>query len=163
MPSRLSYFSSLPNRLSSPLHVQSISPSFSSQSLSASSFVSYLFINFFIFIFLHTSHDLHACNFSFKISNILFKFEILIEFQCHTLLCGIFLLLVGWDQVPCTAVTSGLLYQPQMIGEGDCGAIGGMKIGRGNQITRRKPAPAPVCPPQIPLDQTRDRTPAAAV
>jgi hypothetical protein len=45
-----------------------------------------------------------------------------------------------------------------MIGEGDCGAIGGMKIGRGNRSTRRKPAPAPLCPPQIPLDQTRDRT-----
>jgi hypothetical protein len=29
-----------------------------------------------------------------------------------------------------------------MIGEGDCGAIGGMKIGRGNRSTRRKPAPA---------------------
>jgi hypothetical protein len=26
---------------------------------------------------------------------------------------------------PCTAATSGLLYQPQMIGEGDCGAIVG--------------------------------------
>jgi hypothetical protein len=50
-----------------------------------------------------------------------------------------------------------------MIGEGDCGAIGGMKIGKGNRSTRRKPAPAPLCPPQIPLDQTRDRTRAAAV
>jgi hypothetical protein len=30
-----------------------------------------------------------------------------------------------------TAATSGLLYQPQMT-DGDCGAIGGMKIGRGN-------------------------------
>jgi hypothetical protein len=30
----------------------------------------------------------------------------------------------------CTAGTSGLLYQPQMIGEGDCGAIGGTRIGR---------------------------------
>jgi hypothetical protein len=38
------------------------------------------------------------------------------------------------------------LYQPQMIGEGDCGAVGGMKIGRGNRSTRRKPAPAPLCP-----------------
>jgi hypothetical protein len=37
-----------------------------------------------------------------------------------------------------------------MIDEGDCGAIGGMKIGRGNRSTRRKPAPAPFCPPQIP-------------
>jgi hypothetical protein len=39
-----------------------------------------------------------------------------------------------------------------MIDEGDCGAIGGMKIGRGNRSTRRKPAPAPFCPPQIPLE-----------
>jgi hypothetical protein len=45
-----------------------------------------------------------------------------------------------------TVATSGLLYKPQMIDEGDCGAIGGMKIGRGNQSTRRKPAPAPLCP-----------------
>jgi hypothetical protein len=30
------------------------------------------------------------------------------------------------------------------------GAIGGMKIGRGNRSTRRKPAPAPLCPPQNP-------------
>jgi hypothetical protein len=62
-----------------------------------------------------------------------------------------------------TAATSGLLYKPQMIDEGDCGAIGGMKIGRGNRSIRRKPAPAPLCPPQIPHDQTRARTRAAAV
>jgi hypothetical protein len=32
----------------------------------------------------------------------------------------------------------------------DCqnGEFGGMKIGRGNQGIRRKPAPAPLCPPQ---------------
>jgi hypothetical protein len=47
-----------------------------------------------------------------------------------------------------TAATSGLLYKPQMIYVDDCGAIGGMKIGRGNRSTRRKPAPAPLCPPQ---------------
>jgi hypothetical protein len=35
-------------------------------------------------------------------------------------------------------------------------------IGRGNRSTRRKPAPAPLCPLQIPLDQTRARTLAAA-
>jgi hypothetical protein len=58
-----------------------------------------------------------------------------------------------------TAATSGLLYRPQMIDEDDCGAIGGMKIGRGNRSTRRKPAPAPLCPQQIPHDQTRARTP----
>jgi hypothetical protein len=47
-----------------------------------------------------------------------------------------------------TAATSSLLYKFQMIDEGDCEAIGGMKIGRGNRSTRRKPAPAPLCPPQ---------------
>jgi hypothetical protein len=50
------------------------------------------------------------------------------------------------------------LYQPQMIGEGDCGAIGGMKIGKGNRSTRRNPAPAPLCLPQIPHDLTWART-----
>jgi hypothetical protein len=48
-------------------------------------------------------------------------------------------------------------------GDYDDGEFGGIKIGRGNRSTRRKPAPAPLCPPQIALDQTRDRTRAAAV
>jgi hypothetical protein len=48
-------------------------------------------------------------------------------------------------------------------GDYDDGEFGGMKIGTGNRSTRRKPAPAPLCPPQIPLDQTRARTRAAAV
>jgi hypothetical protein len=62
-----------------------------------------------------------------------------------------------------TAATTSLLYQLQMINDGDCGEIGGMKVGRGNRSTRRKPAPATLCPPQIPYDQTRTRTRAAAV
>jgi hypothetical protein len=33
-----------------------------------------------------------------------------------------------------TVATSGLLYKSQMIDEGDCGAIGGMKIGRGTEV-----------------------------
>jgi hypothetical protein len=48
-------------------------------------------------------------------------------------------------------------------GDYDDGEVGGTKIGRGNRSTRRKPAPAPLCPPQIPSDQTRARTRAAAV
>jgi hypothetical protein len=36
--------------------------------------------------------------------------------------------------------TTGLFYQPRMIGDGDCEEIGGMKIDRGNRNTRRKPA-----------------------
>jgi hypothetical protein len=62
-----------------------------------------------------------------------------------------------------TAATFDLLYQPQMIDDGDSGVPGGIKIGRGNRSTRRKPAPVPLCPPQIPHDLTRVRTRAAAV
>jgi hypothetical protein len=62
-----------------------------------------------------------------------------------------------------TAAISGPLYQLQMIDEGDCGAIGVMKFGWGNRSTRRKPAPGPLCPSQIPHDQTQARTRAAAM
>jgi hypothetical protein len=43
----------------------------------------------------------------------------------------------------------------------DDGEIDGM-IGRGNRSTRKKPAPVPLCPPQIP-HATRARTRASAV
>jgi hypothetical protein len=51
-----------------------------------------------------------------------------------------------------TAATTGLLYQPRMVGDGYFGGIGGMKFGKGNRSSQRKPAPAPLCPPQIPHD-----------
>jgi hypothetical protein len=57
-----------------------------------------------------------------------------------------------WGGTFGTAATTGLLCQPRVIGEGDCGETGGIKIGRENRSTRRKPAPAPLCPPQIPHD-----------
>jgi hypothetical protein len=47
-------------------------------------------------------------------------------------------------------------------GDYDDGEIGGMMIGRGNQSTRRKPAPVPLCPPQTP-HAARTRTRTAAV
>jgi hypothetical protein len=53
-----------------------------------------------------------------------------------------------------TPATTGLQYQPLMIGDGDCGGIGGMKIGRGNRSTLRKPAPPQLRQPQIPHDYT---------
>jgi hypothetical protein len=62
-----------------------------------------------------------------------------------------------------TAATTGLLHQPQMIYYGDYEAVGGVKICRGNRSTRRKPAPATICPPQIPHDLTRARIRASAV
>jgi hypothetical protein len=67
----------------------------------------------------------------------------------------LFIILSGFRLSPRgTAATTGLLYQPQMI-DVDCGAVGGMGIIRGNRSTRRKPAPVPLCPPQVPHDQTR--------
>jgi hypothetical protein len=43
------------------------------------------------------------------------------------------------------------------------GAVGGMRIGRGNRSTLRKHAPLPHCPPQFPHDVNWARNPAAAV
>jgi hypothetical protein len=68
-----------------------------------------------------------------------------------------------WGGTFGTAATTGLLYHPRILGDGDCGKIGRMKIGRGNRSTRRKPAPAPLCPPQISHDYTWVWTRAAAV
>jgi hypothetical protein len=61
---------------------------------------------------------------------------------------------------------TGAIYCPIVPAPGDCEdgeLFGGIKNDRGNRSTRRKPATTPLCPPQIPLDQTRDRTRAAAV
>jgi hypothetical protein len=61
----------------------------------------------------------------------------------------------GWPLI-------GLLYQSQTIDDDECGAVGGIRIGRGNRNTRRKPAPVPLLP-QIPHDLTWARTRAAVV
>jgi hypothetical protein len=53
-----------------------------------------------------------------------------------------------------------VLVNTVMINE--CGAVGGMTIGRGNRSTRKNPAPVPICPQKITHDLTFDRTPAAA-
>jgi hypothetical protein len=48
----------------------------------------------------------------------------------------VLLFLVGWDWRVSwyTAATTGLLYHPRMIGDGDCEEIGGMKFGRETQV-----------------------------
>jgi hypothetical protein len=38
-------------------------------------------------------------------------------------------------------------------GDYDDGEFGRMKIGKGNRGTRKKPAPVPLCPPQISLSR----------
>jgi hypothetical protein len=69
---------------------------------------------------------------------------------------------VGWDWVHLVhRPLIGLLYQPWMTEEH--GAFGGMRMGRGNRSTRRRPAPVPLCSPQMPHDLTWDRIRAAAV
>jgi hypothetical protein len=55
----------------------------------------------------------------------------------------------GMRRSPLGPADTGLLYQPQMIDD-DCRAISGMRIGKGNRSIRRKHAPVPLCPPQIP-------------
>jgi hypothetical protein len=45
----------------------------------------------------------------------------------------------------------------------ECGAVGGMRTSRGNQVLRKKPAPVPLFPPQIPHNLTQDRIPPAMV
>jgi hypothetical protein len=59
--------------------------------------------------------------------------------------------------------TTGLFYEPRMIDDDECGAVGGMRIDRENRSTRRKPVPVPHCPPQIPHDLTWARTRIATV
>jgi hypothetical protein len=56
-------------------------------------------------------------------------------------------------------------FWPIVPAPGDCedGEFGGMEIDRETKITQRKPAPAPLCPPHIPLDQTRAWTRTALV
>jgi hypothetical protein len=55
-----------------------------------------------------------------------------------------------------------LICQIWMVDGDDCGAISGMNEGHGNRSTRRKPAPGPLCRPQIPHDLMRPQTRAEA-
>jgi hypothetical protein len=64
---------------------------------------------------------------------------------------------LGWGEVESTC------NQHRMIDYDECGAVGGMRIGRGNRNTRRKPVPVPLWPSEIPHDLTWTRTRAAAV
>jgi hypothetical protein len=79
------------------------------------------------------------------------------------------LFLVSWDGARLTWVhlvlrsLTGLLYQLRMVDDDECGAVGGIWIGRGNRSTRIKPAPVPLCPPQIPHKLTWARTRVATI
>jgi hypothetical protein len=65
--------------------------------------------------------------------------EIVNSFCNYSSIVLFFIILSGVRLSPLgTAATTDLLYQPQMIDDGDCGAIGGMKIDRVNQSTWRR-------------------------
>jgi hypothetical protein len=53
-----------------------------------------------------------------------------------------------------TSVTNWSVVSAPMIDDDECGAVRGMRIGRGNRSTRRKPAPVPLYQPHIPHDLT---------
>jgi hypothetical protein len=61
------------------------------------------------------------------------------------------------------------MYQPQIIDDDDddddddSGEIGGMRIGKGNRSSRKKPVPVPLCPCQTSHNLTQARTLIAAV
>jgi hypothetical protein len=63
----------------------------------------------------------------------------------------------SWGWVRLSLPLTGQLYQPRTTDD-ECGAVGRMKIGRGNRSSRRKPAPMPLCSPQSPHDFTWART-----
>jgi hypothetical protein len=88
----------------------------------------------------------------------------LLKSACNRIFC--FFSFMGWGETESTRYCGhcfGLLYQLRMRDDDDCGAIGGMRIGRGNRGTWRKPDSVSLCPPQIPHDLTWARTRTAAV
>jgi hypothetical protein len=67
--------------------------------------------------------------------------------RCVSSIKFLFIYLMGWDWVHLVRrPLSGLLYQPWIIGDDECGAVGGMTIGMENRSTRRKPTPVPSAP-----------------
>jgi hypothetical protein len=77
-----------------------------------------------------------------------------------------FFSLVSWDRMrlsPLGTLATNWPTVPAADDNDECGAVGGMRSRMGNQSTRRKPAPVPLCPPQIPRDLTWARTRNAAV
>jgi hypothetical protein len=92
------------------------------------------------------------------------KHELICIWKQAVQMCRLFL--ISWGGVRLspfgTSAATGLLYQPWMIDD-DCGAVGGIRICRGNLSTGRKIAQVPLSPPQIPHDLSWARTLAAEV
>jgi hypothetical protein len=71
---------------------------------------------------------------------------------------------LGWGGVRLSPLGTSATNWPIVSAPDDeCGAVGGMRIDRRNRSVRRRPAPVPLCPPQIPHDVTWARIRTAAV
>jgi hypothetical protein len=79
----------------------------------------------------------------------------LLTFGHDKFFCFVFVSLGGVRLIVSPLGTSATVGYCTMIDD-DYGAVGGMRIGRGNRSTRRKPAPVPLCPSKIPHDLTWD-------
>jgi hypothetical protein len=69
--------------------------------------------------------------------------------------------LVSWGGVrlsPLGTSATNWPIVPAPMMDDECGAVGGMRIGRGNRSTQRKPASVQLCPSQILRDLTWART-----
>jgi hypothetical protein len=75
----------------------------------------------------------------------------------------LFLCLVSWGGVRLSPLGTSVTNWPIVPAPDECGAVGGMRIGKGNRSIRRKPAPVPLCQPQIPHDLTWIRIRVTAV
>jgi hypothetical protein len=81
----------------------------------------------------------------------------------------VFFFLVSWGGMRLSPLGTSAINWPIVpapdddVDDDECGAVGGMRIGKGNRSTRRKPAPVPLRSPQISHDLTLGRTRAAAV
>jgi hypothetical protein len=83
--------------------------------------------------------------------------EIISWFSSNTLFPTYFLWWSGTESNITQATNFPSVLAPD---DDECGAVGGMKVGKGNRSTWRKHASAPLCPTQIPheLNWARSRT-----
>jgi hypothetical protein len=81
--------------------------------------------------------------------------------QGHKRISSAYILIV-WVGYLTTLTLQGLHIVDDVI-VSVCGAMDGMRIGRGNRSTWRNPAPLSLCLPKIPYDLVWNRTLAAAV
>jgi hypothetical protein len=80
--------------------------------------------------------------------------------KSYSFIIKFFIYLWDWSGTEST-ITASIYWpilQPWMIDVDDFGAVSGVHEARSTGSTPSKPAPLPLCPPQIPHDLTQTRT-----